>query len=403
MNKFILLLLLLLPAFVSGQNKKDLEKKKKQLQKEIRYAEDLLNQTQKDKKLSLNQLVTLNKKITMRQELIATINYEIRLIDKLLVQNQQTVEELIKELNKLKEDYGKMMYQAYKNRDSYNRLMFIFAAADFNQAYRRLKYYQQIAAYRERQAEAIKSKQEELKVKIAELQLRKEEKQNLLGVEEVEKQSLASEKQQQEKTLTSLQEKEKDLLKRIREKEQEQKKLQAAIQRIIEEEMRKAREAAEIAGRKPASSGSMTLTPEAQKLSDTFEANRGKLPWPVVEGLIIQKFGEQPHPVLRNITVKNNGITIGTKQNSPVRCVFEGTVSKVITIPGAGIAILVNHGAFYTLYSNLQDSFVKQGEKVSTKQNIGVALSDDNKTEVHFEIWKGSSMMNPEPWLFSNP
>lgn len=383
-----------------AQTKKELENKKKQLQKEIKQTESLLNETKKNKKLSLNQLVTLNKKISIREQLIATIQAEIRLAEKQIKEKKEIIASLENDLKKLKEEYAKMIYYAYKNQDAYSRIMFIFSAKDFSQAYRRLKYMQQYSFYRQKQAEMIEKTQELLNKKVAELEEKKRQKQQLLGIEEQEKQVLAKEKTEQEKTLSLLQEQEKELLKKIKEKEQEQKQLQLAIQRIIEEEIRKSREKAKSEGTKPAEKG-LTLTPEAQKLSNTFEANKGKLPWPVAEGIITGKHGEQPHPVLKGITIKNNGVDISTKKDAPVRAVFEGEVTGLATIPGFGKVVMIRHGEYLTVYSNLRDVFVKKGDKIKTKQNIAVVDTDENgKTEVHFEIWKGSTLMNPETWLY---
>ncbi|MFN4233446.1 MAG: murein hydrolase activator EnvC family protein [Bacteroidia bacterium] len=401
LNKYIVLLVtffFLHQAF--AQTKKELENKKKQLQKEIKQTESLLNETKKNKKLSLNQLVTLNKKISIREQLITTIQAEIRLAEKQIKENKEIIASLENDLKKLKEEYAKMIYYAYKNQDAYSRIMFIFSAKDFSQAYRRLKYMQQYSFYRQKQAEMIEKTQELLNKKVAELEDKKRQKQQLLGIEEQEKQVLAKEKTEQEKTLSQLQEQEKELLKKIKEKEQEQKQLQLAIQRIIEEEIRKSREKAKSEGTTPAEKG-LTLTPEAQKLSNTFEANKGKLPWPVAEGIITGKHGEQPHPVLKGITIKNNGVDISTKKDAPVRAVFDGEVTGLATIPGFGKVVMIRHGEYLTVYSNLRDVFVKKGDKIKTKQNIAVVDTDENgKTEVHFEIWKGSTLMNPETWLY---
>jgi septal ring factor EnvC (AmiA/AmiB activator) len=395
---FIVLLVFKLPLF--AQSKKELENKKKQLQKEIKQTESLLEETKKSKKLSLNQLVTLNKKISVREQLIQTIQAEIRIAEKQIKDNKDVITSLENDLQKLKEEYARMIYYAYKNQDAYSRIMFVFSAQDFSQAYRRLKYMQQYSFYRQKQAEMIEKTQELLNKKIAELEDKKRQKQQLLGIEEQEKQQLAKEKGEQEKTLTQLQEQEKELIKKIREKEQEQKQLQLAIQRIIEEEIRKSTENAKSQGVKPAEKG-LTLTPEAQKLSNTFETNKGKLPWPVAEGIITGKHGEQPHPVLKGITIKNNGVDIATKKDAPVRAVFEGEVTGLATVPGFGKVVMIRHGEYLSVYSNLRDVLVKKGDKIKTKQNIGVVETDESgKTEVHFEIWKGSTLMNPETWLY---
>lgn len=429
----ILILLILFATQASSQTKRDLEKKKSQIQKEISMTNKLLDETKKNKKLSLNQLVTLNQKITMREELINTISTEINYTDVLIKKTTVSILQLQKEIKQLKEEYAKMIYYASKNQSSYDRLMFVFASEDFNQAFRRMKYFQQYSDYRKKQALLIQTKQVELSGKLTDLSVKRGDQQNLLQNKEQEKQHLTVEKSEKEEVLAGLQSKEKQLKEDLRKKQDDANKLQAAIQRIIEDEIKKAREEAlkaEKAREKarkdkekknaanpknPAASKEITppvkenkvtengysLTPEAQKLSENFEANRARLPWPVAEGVITSSFGEHEHPILKGVKVKNNGVDIATKQGAQVRSVFEGEVSGVVSIPGAGKAVIIRHGEYLSVYSNLSDSFVQKGDKIKTKQYIGAALTDDdNKTEVHFEIWKGSVTQNPASWIY---
>ncbi|MDQ3192001.1 MAG: peptidoglycan DD-metalloendopeptidase family protein [Bacteroidota bacterium] len=404
-SKAVLVFVLLVffcAEFTSAQKKNELENKKKSLQKEIQMTEGLLNETKQNKKLSLNQLVTLNKKISIREELIRTINSEVRLLQKQINETKGIIDALEADIKLLKQEYANMIYYAHKNRNSYDRLMFIFSSKDFNQAYKRLKYLQQYSVYRKKQAEMIVNTQALLDKKIRDLEEIKISKQQLLGTEEQEKLMLANEKKEQEGTLTKLQEKEKELVQALKEKEKEQKQLQLAIQRIIEEEIRKAKEAAEKAGK--ATPKGLVLTPEALELSATFANNKAKLPWPVTEGIIISKFGEHAHPVLKGIMVRNNGVDITTAKGSSVRAVFEGEVTGIATLPTGTKVIIVRHGEYLSVYSNLKEVFVNKGDKITTKQNIGKVYTDDSnsKTEVHLEIYKGSIALNPEFWLFKN-
>lgn len=407
---FSLFLLFLIPSITFSQTKKDLENKKSMLQKEIKLTNKLLEETKKSKKLSLNQLVTLNQKISIREELISTINRQISSINRNIADNTTVISNLEKELEQLKKEYAKMIYYAFKNQDSYGKMMFLFSSKDFNQAYMRLKYLQQYSDYRKSQAEQIKAKQALLNNKIEDLKQKKREQQGLLGEKEGEKNELSKERTEKEQVLSELQDKEKQLKEELKKKQEDANKLQQAITRIIEEEIRKAREAAKKANNSgketkenKVTSQGLTLTPEAQKLSATFETNKGKLPWPVTEGVVTSTFGEHEHPVLKGIKVKNNGVDISTRNGSQVRAVFDGEVTGVITIPGAGKAIIVRHGEYLSVYSNLESTLVKTGEKVKTKQSVGVVRSDDDgKAEVHLEIWKGSIMLNPEGWIFKN-
>ncbi len=417
-------LIIILFAFNAiGQNKKDLEKKKAQLQKEINATNQLLNETKKNKKLSLNQLVTLNQKIEIREELITTIAYEVNEINSSINLTNTSINNLKKEIEKLKAEYEKMIYYAYKNQSAYTKLMFIFSAKDFNQAYNRMKYFEQYSEYRKKQALIIQKTQNNLAEKVKELEAKKSELNALLGEKEEEKKTLTIEKSEKEDVLIQLQEKEGQLKADLKKKQEDANKLQKEIKRIIEEEIKRAREEAVLAAKNAKAKNPpnpknnttkenpkevknenvLTLTPEAQKLSDNFELNKGKLPWPVAEGVIIEYFGEHEHPVLKGIKVKNDGIDISTKVGSAVRAVFDGEVTGVISIPGAGKAIIVRHGEYLSVYSNLSETNVKKGDKIKTKQNIGTALTDeDNKTSMELQIWKGSILLNPIGWIYRN-
>jgi murein hydrolase activator len=427
-----ILLALIIVLFVAdafAQSKKDLEKRKNQLQKEIEQSNKLLTETQKNKKSSLNQLVALNNKITKREEIINTISFEIKVLEGQIEDNQTEIAKLELELSQLKEEYALMIYYAYKNRSAYDKLMFLFSSKDFNQAYKRLRYFQQYSDYRKVQAEIIENTKSAIVAQNTQLATRRADMNNLLESKEMEKQKLSKEKSEKESMVSELQKKEKQLKDDLKKKQNDAKKLNDAIKRIIEEELRKAREEAAKAAAakakaeaekkakesgKPVDAKSIEtpskpvedkpmkfyLTPEAEKLSNTFASNQSKLPWPVTEGFISGYFGEHDHPVLKGIKIKNNGIDITTKKNAVTRAVFEGEVSGVASIPDAGKVVIIRHGEYLTVYSNLEEIYVKKGDKVKTKQNIGVLMTDeDNRSELHFEIWKGSVILNPTQWI----
>lgn len=388
-------------SFAQKQTKKDLENKKKQLQAEIEKTNQLLNETKKNKKLSLNQLVMLNKKISVREELIATINGEISELNKQIVENNESIKGLQNDLAKLKSEYAKLIYYAYKNQDAYSRLVFIFAASDFEQAFMRLKYLQQYSDYRHKQAERILSTKKNLNEKVQSLEERKSDQRVLLSSQEVEKHNLTSEKTEKEQVFSELQQQESKLKKDLEKKKQDAKKLQQAIQRIIEKELEK--QLSQAPKGKPKSQ-KLILTPEAQLLSSSFATNKNKLPWPVAKGVISERFGTHPHPLMPNIDINNNGIDITTNNGSLTRAVFDGEVTGIANIPGAGQLVIIRHGDFLSVYANLKDVYVKSGEKIKTKQNIGSIIfdEDDSKTVLHFEIWKGQTKLDPEGWLYKN-
>jgi murein hydrolase activator len=380
---------LVIPAF--SQSKTDLEKKKLELQKDIEYKNSLLKETKKNKQLSLSQLVLLNKQIAVREELIATINREIKLLNKQINENQALIDAMEKDLQNLKDEYAKIIYYSYKNRSAYDKLMFIFSSEDFNQAYKRLKYYQQYEEYRKQQADLIVKTKQIIAKKLEELQIKKAEKQELLSQELKEKNNLAGEKNEKQTIVNQLQQNEKKLKDDIQKKEKEAAKLQQAIQKIIEAEIAKSKE-----------KGKFVMTPEALALSENFTGNKSKLPWPVEKGVVTSKFGIHPHPILKGVEMKNNGIDISTTEGAVARAVFDGVVSKVLIIPGVGKAIMVRHGEYYTIYSNLKESYVKEGDKISTKQTLGLIMTDEDagKTEIHFEIWKRQEILNPSDWIY---
>jgi septal ring factor EnvC (AmiA/AmiB activator) len=395
---FLLWMLVGLNVVTYPQSKEELENKKAALQEEINYINELKKQTDRNKKLSLNQMITLNKKINIREELISTIGKELNKIDVLIDETQYNINSLQKDLEKLKTEYAKMIYSAYKTKSSYDKLMFMMAAEDFNQAYIRLKYFQQFAEFRRSQANLIVQTQKSLKEKSEELAEKKQTKQHLLSEKEKEKQELSKEKEEQVEVLNNLKTKENDLKKQLKKKQQDAEKLQKAIEDLIAEEIKKAK-----AKSKGSSSGkTYALTPEELKLSTSFTSNKGKLPWPCERGIISASFGEHPHPVLQGIKVKNNGIDISTHEGAGARAAFDGEVTGVISIPGAGKAVILSHGEYRTVYSNLNEVFVKTGDKVKTKQSIGNIITDssDSKTELHFEVWKWDQLQDPKLWLY---
>ncbi|MBP7807928.1 MAG: peptidoglycan DD-metalloendopeptidase family protein [Bacteroidia bacterium] len=406
-------------------NKQTLENKKKKLSEEINEINSLLNETKVGKKTSLNQLVAINKKISIREELIGTIVAEIHQLNRGIKQNEKEINKLKENLTKLKAEYARMIYFAQRNRDSYSRLVFIFASGDFNQAYMRLKYFQQYSQFRKQQAQEIMDAQALLIVKINELKEKRHEKNLLLGNEEEEKGYLNKEKQDQEVVLTELQQKEQELKSELEKKKRDAQNLQLAIKKLIADEIkRKAEEAAKaeaaIAATKKATEKKTTkttktkevkevkkdvnipeLSEEAVELSNDFANNRGKLPWPVTKGYICEPYGEHEHPAIKGFMMFNNGIEICSSMGSQARAVFEGEVTAISISPTGGKLVIIRHGEYLSVYSNISDITVKTGEKVSLKQSIGTVLhnEDEGKSSLNLQIWKGQKTMDPSDWL----
>lgn len=385
-----------------AQNKSELENKKAKLQKEIDFTNKQLKIVEKNKNSTAEQLSALRKKIQLREALINTINSEISSLGGAIASTSKEIVSLETELQKLKREYAVMIRNAYMTRNNYHLLMFIFASNDFNQAYKRMKYLQQYGEYRRSQAALIVGTQEDLNGKKKELEQKKNEKTSLRNTEQKQKSTLEKEKKDQDKLLVKLTDREKKLKKDLAAKQAAKKKLDDAIAKLIRKEIEAARKKATAAGKKNVTNNNVfTLTPEAAKLSNSFSGNRGLLPWPVAEGTISSLFGEHPHKELKGIMVKNNGIDIQSGRGATARSIFEGTVSGVINIPGAGKAVIIRHGEYLSVYSNLETVTVSTGDKVSTKQSIGTIADagEGAKGEIHLEIWKNTSKLDPKGWL----
>jgi len=398
--KFVYAIITILVFFLSSvqaQDKKNkLQHDKQKLEAEIKYNSQLLEETQKSKNTTLNQLVILKNQISSREQLIETINGEINTVNDQISMNAEILKELQGDLDHLKEEYAEMIYYAYKNRSSFDKLMFIFASDDFNQAFRRIKYFEQYTAYRKTQVQLITKTRSEIDSTNKVLENHKHEKIVLLTSLKNERDELSKERSQQNNIYQTLSQKEKDLAKTIKQKEKDAKKLQKEIEKIIAEEIR-------LASKKEGTTktGSYALTPAEMELSSDFNDNMGKLPWPVQKGIISSTFGEHFHPVLKQVKTKNNGVDILTDEGAKARVVFGGEVTRVISIPNYNYVVMVRHGEYLTVYSNLVEVYVKKGNQVETKQEIGKVFTDkkEMKTEIHFELWKGKTLLNPASWL----
>lgn len=391
-------LYILIPLHAQTQKKTDLENKKQELQKEIEYQNKLLDEVKKNKNRSMVQLAILNNKIKKQQELISTINNELKIIEATISETQESIAHKELELKILKEEYSKIIFASYKNRDSYSRLMFLFASDDFSQAIQRIKYMQYYTEARKKQAELISDTHRQLQTKKQELENRKEQQSVTLSEKKQETGNLSKQKKNKEEVLTDLQKKEKNIRAGIKKKKEQAEKLKKAIEKVIADQIKKSQALAK-AG---TNTKKITLTPEEKELSDNFESNKGKLPWPLAEGVITESFGKHQHPDLPGVETNNNGLDIGTNRGASVRAVFGGTVVAVASVGGLeGKVIIVKHGEYMSVYSNIEDALVKSGDKVKTKQAIGKVLTNEkSETELHFEIWKGQTMLNPETWIF---
>jgi len=409
----------------TAQTANELKRKKEAIQREIEQLQKNLNKTASGKKLTLQQINALNTQIRLRQEKIGTINSEIKNLDNQISKNTNTVHTLQGQLTDLKKEYAAMIRFAQRNRNSYDKMMFIFASKDFNQAYKRIKYLQQFSQYRKKQAGYIENTQQDLNGKIKVLDRTLKEKSDLLRDQEREKERLGKDKSEQSVTLKKLSRQEKqfkqDIATRKKQQAQIDRAIRLAIQRAIEEARRKAAEEARIAAAKAAAAAAakakaenkpaptvtapvakekttrelLTATPESARLSSGFESNRGRLPWPVATGSITERYGA--HKVdLASYT--NDGVDITTSNGATVRAVFSGKVAAVQNIMGRTV-VLINHGEYFTVYQNLRSVSVSVGNNVETKQAIGVVANTGDDAILKFQIRRGQSTLNPEAWI----
>ena len=406
----IFFVFVLMPIFSLSQNKEQLKQQKQSIEKEISYTSSLLEKTKENKKNSLQYINYLDKKIDSQERLIKISNIELNLTKKQIIKLENKIKETENQINQkdseiiaLKKEYGKMLYSLQKNKNDRNNLMFIMSSETFNQAYKRVLCLREYSRLRKSQALQIQKSQDSLSVNsqllIKQKKLITKKKEESLALIEEKKKNLnkvLSSKQEKKDVVSNLQKSEKIFLKKIKDQQKKAKQIEEKIKKIIEEEIRIARE------KLKDKNSSITLTPEAKLLSDQFSSNRGNMPWPLEEGLIVSYFGKQKHPVFGNVETFNNGINIATSENTIIRSVFKGKVSRIFFIKGEGKAVLINHGEYFTVYSGLKEVTVKLGDEVLTKEKIGTVLTDsgEGKTELHFEIWQGYEKLDPSLWLF---
>ena len=393
--KSVLLLsvFVLLAVLVNGQSIDELRKKKEKTNEEIKYTSKLLEEARKNEKKTLNKYNILNKQIELRTSLITGINSEVGVLGEFIDQNAWLVSSLNSDLDELKKEYANMILFAQKNQTNYSKVLFILSSNSFNQAYKRMMYLRQYAEYRKKQAELIKWIHDLIESKVNKLQMQRTEKETLLQSKKREADQLTQEKKQQGQYLTTLQQKQKDFEKKLREQQRIEAQLSRAIERIIEDEVSKA---------KKSGKATYEMTPEQKLVSGQFEQNKRRIPWPVERGVITDHFGIHEHAVLKNIQVKNNGVDISTAQGSIARSVFVGEVSRVFMVTGGNMAVIIRHGKYLTVYSNLVNVRVKSGDKVSVKETIGTIGTDSDdgdKTVLKFQIWKENEKLNPEEWI----
>lgn len=379
----------------NAQTSNKLKQKEKELQKKIEDTKNLIKLTRNSEQLTIAELAILNHQIAYREELVLNINYQMRKIEEKIEDMELQILQLENNINILKDEYAKMLQYAYKNRNDEFNLFYVFSAESYSEAYKRMQYIDQYADYRSNQILKIKETKALLDSNLVLLQIAKKEKEDVATMQEEEKANFLKDKQDQQDALMKLKLNEQKYAAELATQQKEKKKLQAEINAAIEAEMEKMKKEKE----------GFSLTPEAATLAKSFTSNKGKLPWPVEKGAITTKYGKHQHKDYINVTTESKGVDITTEKGAEVRAIFSGSVSSVFTIPGAGKVVMVSHGNYRTVYANLQEVYVKKGDKVETKDKIGKLLPSTagDVSEAHLEIWKissaGTNTENPELWI----
>lgn len=399
-----------------GQDQKALEKKRKQLESEINQTQKAIQQTQQTRNNSLKEIINLEKQIELRKELIENTFKEVKEYSIQIDETTSHLKALENKLNILRDNYAKAIYGTYKSYRITDQFLFVANSANFSEALRRLNYLRKIGDYRKSQVDDIIKTQDDINLKLASIQTKKNAQERLLNQQKKQESELSKNKTQKAKLVEQLKVKEGNLNKQLAQKKKEAEKLNAQIQAIIAKEIERQRKLeeerkrkeAEQTGKKDGSSTSGSsktpttapVTPEVQKLSASFASNKGRLPWPVERGTISRGFGVYRHPEYGG-EIDNKGLDIRTDKNANVRAVFDGKVISIVSNPIYKNAVIISHGDYFTVYTKLESVNVSKGQSVSAKQVIGKVYTDDekNETEMHFEVWQGNVPQNPSYWI----
>ena len=408
-------MLFVFPVLIVAQDQKDLEKKRTKLENEIKQTEKALQETRKNKNISLKEVVNLERQIKLRQDLIQNTQKEINAYNRQIRESNTKLDELKETLSGLRENYGKAIYSTYKSYRMADQLLFVANASSFSEALRRLNYLRKIGDYRKYQVDEIQNTQEDINTQLAKIESKKEKQEALLVDQMKQEEKLLKNKTEKAQVAEQLKKQEGSLSKDLAQMKKESQRLNAQIQAIIAQEIarqkkleeeRKRKEAEEAKkleqqGKKPAQpSQPLPSTPEVAALSASFVSNKGKLPWPITNGNISRAYGPYTHPILGG-QLDNKGIDFTTTKNAPVRSLFKGTVVSVFSNPVYKNAVIVSHGEYFTVYMKLQSVSVSKGQTISDRQTVGTAYTDPetNQTEVHLEIWDSKGAINPSSWL----
>ena len=397
--KFIFLLttLILYSTFCYAQNlsQKDLELKRIDLVNEIKNIQKLINNSKDERKLAVENIENLNYKLDLQNEIIKITNNELNIISVSIRNNQEAINQLKKSQKTLKSQYAEMILKSYKTRSKTGKLMFIFSSVNFQQALKRIQYFKQYSEFQNNQLQKIAINTKELKSLANKLNNDKNLQLKLISDNQNVKNNISQELSNKNNLLNFISKNQTKYVREIKLKQQKTAKIDREIEKII------ARAIAESKRKKNTSSNLFTLTPEAKLLSNNFISNKGKLPWPVQKGYVSLKYGKQPHPVVKTATIQSNGIRIITASSQKARTIFNGTIYRIISSKNGSKTILIQHGNFFTVYKNLSTIYVNKGDKVFTKQEIGLIMTNKNsgQTILSFSLFKDNKTENPLFWI----
>ena len=383
--RFIICLLVLMAWPLSAQTVKELQKQQRELQQQLEETSKMLKQTKKDETATENKLNLLNNDINIRKKLIRNIQGEINALNGEMSTLLKKRIALQAELEVAKADYARLVRETHYADIQQSPLLFVLSSESFQQLIRRMQYMQQFAAYRKEQVKKIKSLQEDIDEQNNQLNKRKENRSKSLQNQKREQEQLTADQRKQKSMLSSLKKQEKDLLAKQKSQQKKVDELNKKIEQLIAKQVQT----------------TTTLTKEQKLIAGGFEANQGRLPWPVEKGFISGHFGKHQHPVHEHVTVNNKGIYLQTVSGASARAIYEGEVTWCSQMNGT-YAVIIQHGNYRSVYSQLKSIKVKQGDKIQAKQSIGEIMTnpnEDNKTELYFQIYKDRSILNPSLWL----
>ena len=392
LSRIILLLIVLTSSSLSSQTKQDLENQKKQIQQDIKKIELKLKTNSKQKKLIVSNAEDINYKIKLQQNLINNINSQLNLILREIDRNENRLSDLKQRELILKDELSKMLLSAYKKKSNLNKLMFVFSSTSFQQAYKRIQYFKQYANFQNKTLSKIKINSDDIKNVIVVLDSQKTNKKLLIDENEEIKRDLSIEYTGLNNLIAEVNKNQKRYSAEIKQKQKLTREIDKKIQRLIEEALAKAKK----------KDGRFELTEEAKLISKNFNANKGKLPSPVIRGSVVLGFGKQPHPIVKTTTIQSNGVRIRTSSDVEARTIFNGEVYSIIKSKNNTHTILIQHGNFFTVYKNLSDIYVKKGDKLKTKDSIGKIATDplNGQTILSFSIFNNGVPQNPRFWIY---